>query len=355
MKPRRITSKDVAERAGVSQTTVSFVLNGRERSGISEQTRQRVQDAARELNYVPHIAARQLARGDSRNIALVLVKPHQQVFTDPYVPNILTGLNRVAQKYGYHILVEQINSPSQRRTLSNLLRGGQVEGALVSGWNAEEQELIDLFNEGYPIVRTDQSYPDERGLPYVAIDHHSGVKAAAEHLIKLGHQRIACIAYAPYTPPDGVPRMEHAEVNRRVISFRQTLEAAGLFLDSRMMRAAVFDPETGYAAAQSLLDEAEPPTAIFGMNDLMALGAIAAIHGRGLRVPQDIAVMGYDDMRFASFMTPALTTVRTPEIELGAASGELLVALLQKDTPPASSLLMTQLIVRDSCGATVQA
>lgn len=347
MKPRRVTSKQVAERAGVSQTTVSFVLNDAPNSNISEETRQRVFEAARELNYVPDMAARTLARGRSNSVALVLIKPHEHVFVDPYIPNVMSGLNRITKSHGLRILVHQVENvhlPNQLGTISDLLRSGEAAGAIITGWTPEVVEQVrPLLDEGYPLVVTD--LPDEyaEGIPCVAIDHMAGVRVIANHLISLGHQRIGCITYGP---------LSDIQVQKRLQVYREVLREAHLPVDGELQRLGAFDPDSGYEAALSLLDISQPPTAIFCMNDLMALGAIAAIHERGLRIPEDIAVVGYDDMRFAPYTVPALTTMHAPETELGERAGELLIELMNKRSRKhKQQVLKPELIIRNSCGA----
>ncbi len=346
MKPRRITSKQVAARAGVSQTTVSFVLNQVRNSNISEETRQRVFEAARELNYVPDVAAQALARGRSNNLAMILVNPHRQVFADPYIPNIITGFNQVAKAQGFRILLERIDQadePSHVALIAQLLRGGEVAGAVISGCTpALEDEVQRLAQEGYPLVFLDVPALAD-SIPFVTIDHVAGVQAVIQHLINLGHQRIGCITYAP---------MADSHVTKRLAAYRETLERSGILYDEELVRLGAYDPESGRLAARSLMEQPHPPTAIFGMNDLMALGALAAIHERGWRIPQDIAVVGYDDMRFSPFTHPPLTTVHAPEIELGEHAGMLLFNLLSRKPRKLSShLMMPQLVIRSSCGA----
>jgi LacI family transcriptional regulator len=340
---RKVTSKQVAQLAGVSQTTVSFVLNNTKGMNISEETRKRVLWACKELNYVPHVAARTLALGHSNNLALVLVRPHAQVFADPYIPNIITGLSRASQQHGFRILVEQIETPDVD-AISSLLRGGEAAGVALSGWYDELVPTVNqLVSKGYPVVFMGQPDPAEAPLPYVTIDHQSGVRALIEHLITLGHHRIACITYGP---------LEDIQVNKRLQTFREALHKAGLTVDNDLLRIGAFEPESGYAAAQSLLNEPNPPDAIYGMNDLMAMGAMSACHEHGFSIPTDIAVVGYDDMRFARFTFPPLTTVRAPEIELGQQVGELLLAMVQRKRHQAESVnLLPELVVRASCGA----
>jgi LacI family transcriptional regulator len=340
MKKSQVTARQVAQHAGVSQTTVSFVLNNVERANISEATRERVLNSAKALGYVPTAAARTLARGTSSSIGMVIVKPHQQVFIDPYIPNVMTGLNQATSAQGYRILFEMVNDLNPIRTIERLLRSGEVAGVVVIGlvWG-NEQALHPLLEEGYPIIVTDQV--DSPLVPTTYIDHIDGVRQMMAHLTHLGHRRIACITYGPNNP----------HLQRRINAYREGLEAAGIAYDDNLLRYGAYEPESGYTAMQSLLQVDPLPTAVFCMNDLMALGALKALEHAGLRVPEDIAVAGYDDMRFAPYTTPALTTISAPEVQVGIAAGQQMIDLIHRhDTLQVKIILSSKLVVRESCG-----
>ena len=170
----------------------------------------------------------------------------------------------------------------------------------------------------------------------------AGTRLVLEHLIGLGHRDIACITYAE--------DLTHAQ--KRLSVFRQTLSAAGIPLRENLIRHGHYEPATAVVAMRSLLQERPRPTAVFGMNDMMAIGAMTAIREAGLRIPQDIAIAGYDDVRLSPFTQPPLTTARAPEVELGRRGAEMLFDLINDRTPPARQVkLHSRLIVRESCGA----
>jgi DNA-binding LacI/PurR family transcriptional regulator len=343
-KPRKATSKQVAELAGVSQTTVSFVLNNVERANISKETRERVFQAARDLKYIPDMAARSLARGKSNNIALVLAQPHRQVFIDEYIPNILTGINQVTQQHGLRILVEIARSERPNNIYASLLQSKEAAGVIVN-FNypiADDiQQVADCAAQGLPIVSLGNVHPD---VYSVEVDKFGGVRKVVKHLLTLGHRRIAAISYAP------IDTNPHAE--GRLHIYRRVLETAGIAYDQNLVRYGAYDPDTGYTAMKSLLQSAASPTAVYAMNDVMAFGAIAAIHEYGLRVPEDIAVTGFDDIRLAGYTTPPLTTVNEPDIEHGQRAAEMLIALMNGTPPEEKHIkLATRLVVRASCGA----
>lgn len=338
-KSRRVTSKQVAQLAGVSQTTVSFVLNNVDGANISEETRQRVLQAAKKLNYIPDRAAQSLALGRSNNLGLVLLQPHYQVFRDPFIPNIITGMSGVVRTHGFRLLAEHIDDLNNVGIITDMLKGGEVAGIVANTFFGIEHIIPPLIHEGYPIVLLDSPSND-----YFAtmIDHLNGVKQAAAHIVSLGHRVVGCITFGPV----------NFHVQKRLNAFIETLSDTGIDLPKDYIRVGNYDPESGYEAMQALLQLSPRPTVVFGMNDMMAIGAMRAIHEAGLKIPDDIAVVGYDDMRFAPFTNPTLTTVRAPEVENGQRAAEMLIALINGVPPQEKCIrLATQLVIRQSCGA----
>lgn len=336
-----VTQKEIAKKAGVSQTLVSLALNGSYDVTLSEETREKVLEVARELGYVPQAAAKSLKKGRSSNIGLVLVQPHFQVFRDPYIPNIMTGLSSIVRSNGYRLIVEHINDLDDLTIIRDMLKSGEVAGLILSNYQWAKKVATPLLEEKYPIVLLD----NVGGWHYdsVGIDHVMGVKSAVSHLIGLGHERIAYITYGPE---------DHLHVMNRLDTVRKIIEEAGLIFDPQLVRYGHYDPESGYANMQSLLTENPMPTAVFGMNDMMAIGAMRAILDAGLKIPDDIAVIGYDDMRFSAYTNPALSTVNAPEIDLGHSAGEMLISLISGSPLPKSQIsLETELVIRASCGA----
>lgn len=342
MTQRKVTSKDVARAAGVSQTTVSFVLNNVEQANISEETRERVLRAANELGYVPNVSARSLVHGRSNNIGMVLVHPHEQIFRDSFIPNIMTGFGTVIKQYGFRLIVERVYDQQDYESIITMLRGHEVAGMVVECTLGNQFTSGELFKQGIPVVIVGSM----REPPHYSVgsDNLTGVQVIVSHLIGLGHRRIACISYAP----DGLV----AHATDRLHTYYETLAAAGIAPDPSLVRFGQFDPQTGYEAMRDLLRHQPLPTAVFGMNDMMAIGAITAIHEAGLRVPEDIAVVGFDDDRFAAFTTPPLTTVHESQHDIGRCAAEMMIDLLNGIEPPVANLnLPTRLVIRKSCGA----
>jgi DNA-binding LacI/PurR family transcriptional regulator len=343
MAKRKVTSRQVAKRAGVSQTTVSFVLNDVNDVNISETTRQRVLRAARELGYVPNAAARSLALGRPNNIGLVLICPHDYIFIDDYIPNIITGLYQTTRRRGFRILLE-ITDEHRPDSYLELIKGNEIAGMIALGGDRggkPHDALIPVLSDGFPVVFLHHSRP-----PFYSVseDDLIGVRNAVAHLVKLGHRRIACITFGP-TDTDRT-------ASERLLSFRQALESFGIPFDEDLVREGAYDPQTGYRAMESLLDQPLPPTALFAMNDVMAFGAMSAIQEHGLSVPDDVAVVGYNDWRLTRYTNPPLTTVRATDIEQGRCAGEMVLDLIDGKQPHQPQVtLKTKLIIRESCGA----
>lgn len=335
-----VTAQQVAKQAGVSPTTVSFVMNNVEGANISQATRERVLKIADELGYVPHALAKSLAKGRSNNIGLFLVQPHPQVFADPYIPNIINGIRQAVQAQGFRILVEQIQSQQDAATILTMLKSGEIAGALVTQniWNNQQKKHLHT----YPIVSLVPC--DDPSMSFSAIDHQYGIQTLANHLINLNRQPLGVIAYAS---------LELNHIQRRLRTFRDTLAEHNYALPDTFVRAADYQPQSGYDAMADLLHSHPDIQAVYCMNDMMAVGALAYLNQHRIRVPDDIAVVGYDDIRVSAFLNPPLTTVRAPEVELGESAGDLLLQLINGDSPERTQhLLPTQLIIRQSCGYT---
>ena len=320
------------------------MLNNAPNANISQATRQRVLEAARELGYTPDAAARSLARGRSSNIGLVLVRPHEQIFIDEYLPTLLTGLNQLAHRHGYRILVDILDDAGGADAFADLVSGKEVAGLIVQFGNPTQAVLDRLTGyavSGFPIVTLGRWNAD---LPSTFIDKIDGVSKAVQHLIDLGHTRIGCI---PYAPP-----ASNWYLKCRLDRVEETLVAAGLTLESALVEPGAYDPKTGYEAALRLLRRKPWPTALFAMNDVMAFGALEALRQLGVRVPHEMAVVGFDDIRLAAFASPPLTTVREPDVELGRYAAQLLIDQIEGREPVERNVrLTTTLVVRESCGA----
>ena len=332
---RRATSADVAARAGVSRTTVSFVLNERPDASIAEETRIRVREAARELGYYSHGAARALAGGASQTIGLVLRQSPEQVSSDALLAETLWGIGSEAHKGGYRVLVEPLSPGVGRYT--DLVLSQRVDGLIVSGPRTDDEELAALVADDFPIIL--QGSLPTLDAPSVDVDNRAGARAAVDHLLGLGHRVVGCITNAPLAYTAAADRLE---------GYRDALGAAGIPFDAGLVVEGAFDATSGWSAMGALLDRAPGLTAVFVASDIVAFGALRALREAGRRVPGDVSVVGFDDIPLARHFDPPLTTIHLPARALGVAAGRALVERLAGGLRSARILLDTEMVVRGS-------
>lgn len=336
---KRVTSQDVAKLAQVSRTTVSFVLNNVEGVRIPPETRQRVLDAARQLNYHPDATGRRLVTGKTHVIGLVVSQSPDRVAVDAFLLQVMHGLHQAAQQHRYHILFHA-QEPGQTQLYTNLIRERHVDGIVLSGPRTDDTELVKLHHEGVPIMLMGQLPHSD--IPFVDADNAGGARQAVEHLLDLGHTRVGIITNAPLT---------YTASRDRLAGYQAALRARGLRPLKRLVRTGDFTEASGEAAMHSLLQVTPRPTAVFVASDVVALGALRAIKAHGLRVPDDLSLVGFDDVPAAAYVEPPLTTVRLPAYAIGWGAAERLLRLIageELDQP--GVLLETELIVRSSTG-----
>lgn len=340
--PGRVRSRDVAKLAGVSRTTVSFVLNDVPGMRISQETRQRVLDAARELDYHPDASARRLVTGRTQILAYVERQSPEQAFADAFMPQVLRGVHDAASRDGYEILFAPIPLESSNGRFSRLLKGRHVDGIILSGPRTDDSELRKLLEGMSPIVLQGQ-WP-EINAPSVDVDNVKSARLATEHLISLGHTHIGMIVHAPDSFTASLSRVR---------GYRLALEAHGLQFNQDLVRYADFTPTSGEKAFRSILETSDPPTAIFISSDTVAIGAIRASQEMGYQIPDDLAIVGFDDIPMSVYLDPPLTTIRLPAYGLGWAAANLLIRMIEgeEEVRDSSVRLDTELIIRGSCGA----
>jgi DNA-binding LacI/PurR family transcriptional regulator len=340
MARKRATAAEVAELAGISRTTVSFVLNNVPGIRITEETRQRVLDAARELKYHPDATARRMVTGQTRMIGFALHQSPDQAFSDHFFPQVLHGMSQAATNLGFHLLFEVIPPEDQRDRYMKLLNERHVDGIVLSGPRSDDTELLSAHEQGANIVLLGQ-LPDQN-IPFVDVNNIGGARIATEHLLSLGHIRVGMITNAP---------VEYTASADRLAGYKQALAGAGIAFDEALIRFGNFTMESGAQAMAELLQLEVRPTAVFVASDTVAIGALQAIREAGLHVPMDIALCGFDDISFAKFTTPPLTTVQLPAYGLGWAAAEMLIRMISKEEIKNPYIILsTELVVRDSCG-----
>lgn len=330
--------RDVAERAGVSVTTVSHVVNNTRK--VNPETKDRVEKAMLALGYHPNVVARSLRRGQTQTIGVIL--PDN---TNPFFAEVVRGIEDSSFFQGYSIILcNSDNDLEKERLYTNVLMEKQVDGVIFVAAGLSGRNIENLAKLGVPFVLVDRRVPQIEA-DYVLADNQGGGFKAADHLIGLGHRAIACLA-----GPEGV-----ALSSERVEGYRQALEVVGIPFDPGWVVEGDFQYQAGYTSARKLFSSQKTPTAIFACNDLMAIGVYRWAHERGLRIPGDLSIVGFDDIRLAAFTNPPLTTVKQSKHEMGSIAARLLLErMAQPDLPPRLEILETQLIVRGSTIGSLQ-
>jgi LacI family transcriptional regulator len=329
---RRTTIRQIADQAGVSIATVSRVLNGR--GDVSDDTRDLVSRVSRENGYTANRSARGLSAGRTGLVGVLvpLVYP-------AYFSGILAGAAEALSERDLQIVLSPTAGEHDREVSVLDRLHGLTDGALIILPEESNEELERLLDGGYRFVVIDPLMPIDERIPSVSAAHTSGADQAMRHLLELGHRRIAQITG---------PRGWLATEDRRR-GYRAALASAGVLPDPSLEVEAIPEIAPGRAAAEYLLDLPERPTAIFAFNDNIAIGTIQAARARGLRVPDDLSVVGFDDVEHATIVTPSLTTVRQPLAEMGRTAVSLLNRLLEGQRFETLHVeLATRLVVRDS-------
>lgn len=336
-----VTLEDVARAANVSISTVSRVLNGS--SLVAEETRKRVQQAIEALGYQPSRVARRLRRERRPANLIGLIIPDIQ---NPFFADLARGVEDVAQQHGYMVFLGNSDEDAAKEKLYlDLMRAESVDGLILPPNAERDAAASELARSGLPMVCVDRRLAKVT-VDTVVVDNVRGAYEAVEHLIRLGHRRIGFI--------EGRPELSTSK--ERLEGYRKALKDYGTEPDPALVRQGDSRQASGRRLTLELLESPDPPTALFVGNNLMTLGALEAIHSLGLRIPEDIAIVGYDDMPWALAFNPPLTAVRQPGYEVGRRAMEL---LLQRIREPKRSttlvLLQPELIVRESCGAGLKA
>ena len=337
---RLITTHDIAREAGVSRTTVSYVLNDRAGISVSPKTRKRVLATARRLGYVPNSAAEMLVTGRSRSIGVVLSRP-ELISEDGFIPVMIYGLNEVCKERGYRLLMEAVHDPPGADDYLDLVKSKRIDSMIIINPRKGDAALRKVIESKFPVLVWGSSErPQESAI--ATQENHASCQATS-HLISLGHQRIAHIGHAS---------LEYVAVHRRLEGYCTALRAAKLPFDEALFVEGDFTFESGYRAMKQILASNAHPTALFAGNDTIAVGAMLAIREVGLSIPEDFAVVGYDDLPIAAYACPPLTTVRTHPFKQGKLLAEAAIGLMDKEwIGSQQNVLPLELIVRESCGA----
>ena len=325
--------REVAERVGLAPGTVSAVLNNAPSSRvIPEHTQQRIRDAAQAMNYRPNFLARSLRKKRTYTVGLII-----EEIGDVYGAMVITGVEAYLRKHNYFFLtVIHRHDASLLREHSQLLLERGVEGFITVDTSLQEPFPV-------PTVSV-AGHRTLKGVTNIILDQDRGVRVALEHLVDLGHRKIAFMR--------GQPTSSDAEYRWKAICM--VAHEMGIEMDSHLIANLEFDdpsPQSGYPYAKELLARGKPFTALFAYNDLSAIGAIRAIQEEGLHIPRDISVIGFDDIPWAAFHTPSLTTVKQPLETMGRIAAETLIQMIENTGDPVSEIAIEpSLVVRESTG-----
>lgn len=333
---KQATIQDVAERAGVSRATVSRVLNDNPK--VDEALRARVREAMHSLAYHPNRAARRL-RGSFNNVIGLIIPDIQ----NPVFVAVARGVEDAAYQHQINVLLcNADDNANKQQDYLRVMQAERVSGVIVVPTHSNDGAVLkQVHDAGLPLVLLDRQV-DDFETDTVKVDNVRGVALAVKHLLKLGYRRIAFIAGLQYLTPG----------RERSLGYREALYAAGHPIDESLIVLGDFKTESGYRLARALMALPQPPDSIFTANSLMAMGALKGLHDLGLRVPEDVALISFDDVPWAENLCPPLTAVNQPGYELGQQAVDLLLHRLTNGAGHYRTVvLQPRLVIRESCGA----
>jgi LacI family transcriptional regulator len=337
--PHTVTLKDVAKAANVHVSTASRALDPVRSERISRATVQRVQDAAEQLSYMPDMVAKGLKRGTTAMVGVIVAD-----LGNPFIGPIIHGISAELEGKGYvPVVAETLEDHTRFESILNHLLTRRVSAVVTTAAKTGDRPLLTRFAERMPAIVLAVRGLEGSGLPYVIQDDRRGAELAAAHLIGFGHRILAQLR-----GPDGVePFLNRAE------GFRRTVGSQGRVDVTVSDSARALTVEEGRRLMRATLDEntANPPTAVFAHADMLAIGAIEELRSRGLRCPEDVSVIGYDDAPLVRYLQPALSTIRLPGAEIGTRAGEIVDRLIEDpEAEPDSVTLPAELTARESTG-----
>ncbi len=332
-----LTLEDIADMCGVSRSTVSRVINGD--LNVSERTRQVVLDVIQKYNFQPNMAARGLAKGHTRILGLVIPKGVQAIFEEPFFAMLIKGVSTRCNALDYSVMLWLAEPDYERRMITKILYNGLVDGVIVASMLMDDTIIDSLQQSKLPFMLIGR-HPAHSELSYLDVDNRGGAFQAVTHLLRSGRRRVATIT--------GLQNMI-AGIHRYQ-GYLDALHERDLPVIPELVAEGDFTDTSGYISMQRLLPH--KPDAVFAASDTMAMAAMQVIQKYGLRVPDDIAVVGFDDIPEASRITPTLTTVRQPITRIGAVAAETLIDIIETgSTLPRQMVFPAELVVRNSCGA----
>lgn len=328
--------EQVAKLSGVSRSTVSRVINND--PNVRTATRERVLQVIQEVHYHPNTTAQSLVAGRTRVLGLVIPAAIPTMFSDPYFLILAQGITAACNARDYSIMLWLSEPEYERRAIDKIVHGSMVDGVVAASTLMNDTLLQALLDNNFPFVLVGRAPWDDR-ISYVDVDNRASAHEAVNHLLRLGRHRVATVS-GPANMIAGADRLAgyEAALQERDLAVTPELVADGRFTEAG-----------GYAAMQQLLPQ--QPDAVFVASDTMALGVLRALREAGRRVPDDVAVVSFDDMPFASQTEVPLTTVRQPILRTGSVAAEILIDMMEEPSPTVHRVILpAELIIRDSCG-----
>jgi DNA-binding LacI/PurR family transcriptional regulator len=333
-KSSSVTIRDVAQKAAVSPATVSRYLN--DSAPVSTEVAERIQKVMSELQYVPSAAARQLATQKARAIGLLLTDMYNEFF-----PPLVGAIESIVQQEGYNLLVASRRAGDH---VDNQIPIGphNADGMIVFAGSLHDGEILKLHQAGFPLVLLYRTSPEGSNIPSVTVWNKRATKELIDHLIEVHHRRRIVFVRGP---------ADNEDSQRRELGYQESLEAHGIACNPNLVITGEYNRENAYQAMTKFLEN-DPPDfdAVFTGNDDAAIGVMNALSEKGLRIPDDISVVGFDDLELSTFLTPPLTTINAPTECVGKTAARYLFNLLAHQEVDLVTLLPTEIVIRRSCG-----
>lgn len=323
--------QEVAKKANVSVATVSRVLNNN--PYVKKETREIVMKAIKELNYSPNLSGRILRRNETKVVLILL-----PTISNPFYSKAVTGINHVADKLGYlTIICNTESSLKKEMDYLDLLRYKQADGAIIMSQESDI-DIIEEIGINHPIVQCFE-YRNSNNISFVSIDNEKAAYEAVNYLIGLGHKRIALVGCTPH----------YSSASQREEGYKKALHDANIEPDEELIIRGDYGFKSGYDCAVKLMDRDKKPTAVFAISDMQAIGVIKALKGRGIRVPEDISVMGFDNIAFSEIYDPGITTVSQPTYKIGSNAMNILINQLKGEANSHQHVILKHgLVIRES-------
>ena len=333
-KSSSVTIRDVAQKAGVSPATVSRYINGS--VPVSKEVAERIQKVMDELKYVPHAAARQLATQKAHAIGVLLTDMSNEFF-----PPLIGGIESIVQQEGYNLLVASRRAGNRVDTQISI-GPHNSDGMIVFAGSLNDSEILKLHQTGFPLVLIYRTSPEGSNIPSVTIRNKRSTRNLINHLIEVHHRSRIVFVRGPANQEDS---------QWREMGYQESLEAHGIAYDPNLIIPGEYNRNDAYQAMSKFLENAPPDfDAVFTGNDDSAIGVLDALYKKGLRIPDDISVAGFDGLELSAFLTPPLTTVNAPTELVGKTAARHLFKLLAGQKVDPVTLLPTEIVIRRSCG-----